>query len=192
MKKIISEIVDELLSCSDDRLRWYEYTLDIINTKRFKEEKKKEKRPPKFIFPMTCRNKGLDAIKLGNFHLEEVRSLLPTLLNEDEILPTIVYSLEGTIRNKVFNYKQTVSEIDSDDLNTVVQVLHPVTVKTRSSVIQTMATLLQEISESLVIKSLENSLLVVLTSEKPKRFTGVIAKPKLHLVWTHIYPRYVY
>ena len=34
---------------------------------------------------MTFRNKGLDAIKLGNvFHQEEVRSLLPALLNEDE------------------------------------------------------------------------------------------------------------
>ena len=47
---------------------------------------------------MTFRNKGLDAIKLGNvFHQEEVRSLVPALLNEDENLPAIVYSLEGTI-----------------------------------------------------------------------------------------------
>ena len=68
---------------------------------------------------MTFKNKGRDAIKLGNFfHLEEVRSLLPNLLNEDENIPTIVYSLEGTIRNKIFNYKQTVSEIDSDHLYT--------------------------------------------------------------------------
>ena len=33
VKKMISDIVDELPSCSDDRLRWYEYALDIINTK---------------------------------------------------------------------------------------------------------------------------------------------------------------
>ena len=35
VKKIISVIVDELPSCPDDRLRWYEYTLDIINTRRY-------------------------------------------------------------------------------------------------------------------------------------------------------------
>ena len=87
-----------------------------MNTKRFKEEKKKEKQSPKFILPMTFRNKGLDAIKLGNFfHSEEVRSLLPNILKEDEYLPAIVYSLEGTIRNKIFNYKQTVADIDSHD-----------------------------------------------------------------------------
>ena len=119
VKKVISDIVDEIPSCSDDRLRWYEYALDIINTKKFKVTKEKEKRAPKFIFPMTFRNKGLDSIKLGNFfRLEEVRSLLPTHLNTDENLPAIVYSLEGTIRNKIFNYKQTVSEIDTNDLTT--------------------------------------------------------------------------
>ena len=68
---------------------------------------------------MTFRNKGLDAIKLGNvFHQEEVRSLLPDLLNEDENLPAIVYSLEGPILNKIFNYKQTVADIDTNDLVT--------------------------------------------------------------------------
>lgn len=119
VKKIISDIVDELPSCPDDKLRWYEYALDIINTKRFKEEPKKEKQAPKFIFPMTFRNKGLDAIKLGNFfRSEDVRSLLPDLLNEDENLPAIVYSLEGTIRNKIFNYKHTVADIDTHDTAT--------------------------------------------------------------------------
>ena len=119
VKKVISDIVDEIPSCSDDRLRWYEYALDIINTKTFKVTKEKERRAPKFIFPMTFRNKGLDSIKLGNFfRLEEVRSLLPSHLNTDENLPAIVYSLEGTIRNKIFNYKQTVSEIDTNDLTT--------------------------------------------------------------------------
>ena len=52
------------------------------------------------------KNDHQNSIKLGNFfHLEEVRSLLPNLLNEDENLPTIVYSFEGTRRNKIFNYK---------------------------------------------------------------------------------------
>ena len=117
--KVVADIVDELPSCSNDRLRWYEYALDIINTKRFKVEQKKEKRAPKFIFPMTFRNKGLDSIKLGSFfRLEEVRSLLPDILNTDENLPSIVYSLEGTIRNKIFNYKQTVADIDTNDQST--------------------------------------------------------------------------
>ena len=119
VKKVVADIVDELPSCSDDKLRWYEYALDIINTKRFKVEVKKEKRTPKFIFPMTFRNKGLDSIKLGSFfRMEEVRSLLPDHLNTDENLPSIVYSLEGTIRNKIFNYKQTVADIDTNDQST--------------------------------------------------------------------------
>ena len=56
---------------------------------------------------------------LGNiFRSDEVRSLLPTHFNDDENLPAVVYSLEGTIRNKIFNYKQTVADIDSEDLVT--------------------------------------------------------------------------
>ena len=50
----------------------------------------------------------------------------------------------------------------------MVLVSHLVTVKVQSFVIQTMVIFLLEISESLVIKSLENSLLVVQTSEKLK------------------------
>ena len=119
VKKIVSQITDELPSCTDDRLRWYEYALDIITTKRFKDERKKERVAPKFIFPMTFKNKGMDAIKLNNiFRSDDIRALLPDQLKEDEYLPAVVYSLEGTIRNKIFNYKQTVAEIDTNDPNT--------------------------------------------------------------------------
>ena len=115
-KKIVADIVDELPSCPDDKLRWYEYTLDVINTKRYKEINKKPKKAPKYIFPMKFKNKGLDAIKLGRiFRRDEVRSLLPAELNTDENIPSVVYSLEGTIRNRIFNYKDTVSSIKSGD-----------------------------------------------------------------------------
>ena len=68
---------------------------------------------------MTFRKKGLDSIKLGSFlRHEEVRSLLPDILNTGENLPSIVYLLEGTIRNKIFNYKQTVADIDTNDQST--------------------------------------------------------------------------
>ena len=61
----------------------------------------------------------MDAIKLNNiFRSDDIRALLPDQLKEDEYLPAVVYSLEGTIRNKIFNYKQTVAEIDTNDPNT--------------------------------------------------------------------------
>ena len=136
---------------------------------------------------MTFRNKGLDSIKLGSFfRVEEVRSLLPDILNTDENLPSIVYSLEGTIRNEILTINRPLQTLILMIRALMVLILYRVNAKVQSFVIHTMVIFLQETSGSLLIRSLDNSLLVVLTSEKQERFIGVIVNLKFHLVWTHI------
>ena len=50
-------------------------------------------------------------------HDPDVIDTLPEKLQDDEV-PSIVYRLNSTIRNKIFNYKTTVNEIDVNDKST--------------------------------------------------------------------------
>ena len=50
-------------------------------------------------------------------HEEEVIDSLPDSLRTDEV-PSVVYRLTKTIRNTIFNYKQTVADINTDDSDT--------------------------------------------------------------------------
>ena len=47
-------------------------------------------------------------------HLDSVKNLFPDKLKIDEP-PSVAYSLDVTIRNKILNYKETVSSIDTID-----------------------------------------------------------------------------
>ena len=63
-------------------------------------------------------NKGLDLIKISSIlHDQDVIDSLPDNLKTDEV-PSVVYRLTKTIRNKIFNYKQTVAYINTDDNDT--------------------------------------------------------------------------
>ena len=63
-------------------------------------------------------NKGLDLIKISSIlHDQDVIDSLPDNLKTDEV-PSVVYRLTKTIRNKIFNYKQTVADINTDDHDT--------------------------------------------------------------------------
>ena len=50
-------------------------------------------------------------------HEDEVIDSLPDSLRTDEV-PSVVYRLTKTIRNTIFNYKQTVADINTDDSDT--------------------------------------------------------------------------
>ena len=117
LKKIKIEATELFLTATDDRLRWYELILDIINSKFYIEKEiKPSKKAPKYILPLKFKNKGLDAINLSKIlHRDHLVNLLPETLQSEENFPSVVYSLESTIRNKIFNYKQTVADIDIDD-----------------------------------------------------------------------------
>ena len=87
-------------------------------TKVFKTDKKVQKKRPPFAILVFLHNKGFKCINLSSvLHLRNVKNLFPDKLKIDE-LPSIVYSLSKTIRNKILNYKETVSSIDTNDETT--------------------------------------------------------------------------
>ena len=76
---------------------------------------KKLKSRPKYILPLYFDNKGLQFLRLSNIlHDADVKSKLPDQFREDES-PAVVFNLTNTIRNKILNYKDTVSSIDVND-----------------------------------------------------------------------------
>ena len=105
----------------DDKfIRWQDLILDIIDTKIYKPLPIKDKKPLSvFKLRINFVNKGLDFIKIRKIiKNDEVTSLLPTCISDDEKVPSVLHKLEPTIRNKIFNYKQTVKDIDCSDLDT--------------------------------------------------------------------------
>ena len=105
---------------SESRNRWCDLIGDIFSTKTFSEDKvsKKKKKRPKYMLFIDFINKGFDYIQLSSIlHDSAVVETLPDKFQNDEV-PSIVYRLNNTIRNKIFNYKQTVNEIDVSDKST--------------------------------------------------------------------------
>jgi len=115
VKALAKEASTLLASCNDKDKRWYDLIIDVLFTKTFKKEEKKSKKRPDSILPIFFDNKGLEYIQLGSIlRTESVRNTLPRQLIEKDP-PSIVYSLGKTIRNKIFNYKDTISSIDIND-----------------------------------------------------------------------------
>ena len=70
------------------------------------------------MFPVKFLNKGLDHIRLAAIlRNDEVINALPECLRKEDP-PSIIPSLGATIRNKILNYKQTVVDIDTNNLDT--------------------------------------------------------------------------
>ena len=68
--------------------------------------------------PIHFRKKVLEVIHFNSIlHENVVINCLPESLREDEI-PSTVYSLSNTIRNKIFNYKNTVKNINTNNTRT--------------------------------------------------------------------------
>ena len=83
-----------------------------------KVEKPNVKKSPSHILSIFFHNKGLEFIQLKSIlRKPSVISKLPEKLQEDS--PSIVYSLTPTIRNKIFNYKDTAESINTDDIETL-------------------------------------------------------------------------
>ena len=105
----------------DDRyIRWHDLILDIIDTKIYKPLPVKDKIPqPRFKLRILFVNKGLDFIKIRKIiKSDEVTSLLPSCIADKDRIPSVLHKLEPTIRNKIFNYRQTVEAIDFSDPST--------------------------------------------------------------------------
>ena len=66
-------------------------------------------------------NKGMKLIRLPSILNDpEVIKYLPSKdLQTKEIIPVVTYNLGNTIRNKIFNYKETVESVFINDNNSV-------------------------------------------------------------------------
>ena len=116
LKNLASEASSNLKHCEDKHKRWLDLVIDVFLTKIYKEDnKKKPKKAPKQIIPIYFHNKGLDFIQLQRIlRRADVVSKLPEKFQSADP-SAVVYSLSSTIRNKVFNYKETVNNIDVTD-----------------------------------------------------------------------------
>ena len=115
-KKLAALATESAGTCSEKVKRWHDMIIDMFYTKIYKEDTNEtNKKRPTFLIPIFFHNKGLDFIKLNTIvNLEETRNLFPIKLEKEDKI-SVVYSLGKTIRNQVFNYKDTVSSIDSGD-----------------------------------------------------------------------------
>ena len=115
LKILANEAHDKLSICEKNQKRWYEIILDHFYTKVFKPTEPKIKKCPKYIIPIYFDNKGLEYIHLNKIlHEPDIIKNLPESLQREEV-PSTVYSLSNTIRNKIFNYKKTVENINTVD-----------------------------------------------------------------------------
>ena len=118
LKSLASEANDRLEIGNTESERWCKLILDTFFTKIYKKPLINDKKSPSHIFPIFFDNKGLDHIKLASIlNDNDVQNLLPPILKNQEP-PSVVYRLGNTIRNKIFNYKETVSAIDINDTET--------------------------------------------------------------------------
>ena len=93
---------------------------DIFLTKTFKEPKPKKKKVSDFLLKLHFPNKGMDFIKLSSIlNHPDIISEFPLTLNNKSSMPTIIYKLDQPIRSKIFNYIDTVNNLDANDSETL-------------------------------------------------------------------------
>ena len=115
LRQLAAEANSLLSTCEDYLKRWFELIIDAFLTKTYKEKQVKPKKAPKFLLPIYFHNKGLDFIPLRKIlRNQNVITKLPDKMQTEDP-PSIVYNLCSTIRNKLFNYKETVNNIDVND-----------------------------------------------------------------------------
>ena len=117
LRKLASNATDELKTCDDTKKRCRELIIDVKSflTKVFTTGKKLQKRRPPFAISVFFHNKRFNYINLGSIlHLDIVKNLFPDKLKIDEP-PYVIYKFGKIIRNKIINYKETVSSIDIND-----------------------------------------------------------------------------
>ena len=119
LRKLAEQAEHEINVTENKDSRFLLVIMDTFFTKFYTEEETHAKRKaPKYQLPIHFINKGLDFLNISSILREEdVISTLPQSLQNDEV-PSIVFSLGKTIRNKIFNYKDTVANIDISDKTT--------------------------------------------------------------------------
>ena len=119
-KPILKEIAfhimerDDSFTFIEERFQWYDYILDIIDTKLLKIPPEPKRKPiPKNVITIKFVNKGMDDIHLNKiFRSKEVVDLIPPSLSEEEDIPMVTMKLTAPVRSKILNYRETVSTLD--------------------------------------------------------------------------------
>ena len=103
------------LQYGDFNQRWYDLVTDIIFAKIHKKKEHIIKKAQEFIIPIFFDNKGLEFSNPNSIlNDNQIRNSLPDPPKDDEV-PSTVFSLANTIRNKIFSYKETVNNINTTD-----------------------------------------------------------------------------
>ena len=72
----------------------------------------KKKTPPSNVCVIIFINKGIDDIHLSKIlKSEDVINSLPTILQGENNIPIATFKLDNPIRNKILNYKDTISSL---------------------------------------------------------------------------------
>ena len=99
----------------DFNQRWYDLVTDIIFAKIHKKKEHTIKKAQEFIIPIFFDNKGLEFSNPNSIlNDNQIRNSLPDPPKDDEV-PSTVFSLANTMRNKMFSYKETVNNINTTD-----------------------------------------------------------------------------
>ena len=123
-KKDLKSIAANILLSGDTlyeytvRKQWYDYILDIINTKVYKQgnKVKQNKKIPKNICIIPFINKGLEDINVRKIMKDKLlMEKMPLKVQGKDHFPLITYKLEKTIRSKIFNHKETIANIFIDE-----------------------------------------------------------------------------
>ena len=118
LRKLAQQAHFSLETASDQEIRWLHLIIDVAYTKCYKEEPSNKKKAPAVLFPIFFANKGLDFIRIQSIlHDNDVITSLPEKLQHEEV-PSVIYKLGKTIRNDIFNYRETVNSIDVTDRDT--------------------------------------------------------------------------
>ena len=116
LKLIASEILHPDLHATDPKKeQLYLYILDIIDTKLLPKSppSTKTKEKPKNVCVIHFVNKGIDHLHLPSiFKNPNIVAHLPDVLKEENHLPIVTTRLDAPIRNKILNYKNTVSDLN--------------------------------------------------------------------------------
>ena len=117
LRQIASEVLEpEIFATDSKKEQCYLYILDIIDTKfadKIINSNPVRRTAPKNVCVVHFVNKGMDDLHLSSiFKSKDVVNLLPEKLREDEHIPVVTFHLDPPIRNKILNYKKTVTEIE--------------------------------------------------------------------------------
>ena len=116
LKQVASDILEEDHYFQGKHEQWYRYIVDIIDTKLYKPITREGKKSPKNICKIYFSNKGMEDIRLTKIlRSPDIVSLLPPQMQQEDDIPMVSYKLQPPIRNKIYNYKETVSSIHVDE-----------------------------------------------------------------------------